>query len=289
MFKQNFLRLFLVLGILIFIFIFIFYRLGFYSEQEEVFDVPPITEENSIHFFEALDNVGEEFWVFGTVDHVFVSANDNYFVNFCSDFRECPFSSVVFSEYSHLFKDIESWFGQDIYIYGKIKTYEGRSQIIIKDPKQVNLKEKIEPESSYKEGVFEVVNVIDGDTIWVRVDGSVKPVRLIGIDAPEIEGPYSDEECFGPEAKDYLESVLEEGAVVLEKDDKVSDRDKYERILRYVYLPDGELVNSLMVEEGYALVYEVETFKKMEKFLNLEEKARLDEIGMWALCENLLE
>ncbi|WP_139653443.1 thermonuclease family protein [Raoultibacter phocaeensis] len=110
----------------------------------------------------------------------------------------------------------------------------------------------------------EIVRVVDGDTVVVeRLDGSEEKVRLIGIDAPEsVASDESRNTEEGRIASAYLHELLPARTVVyLEQD--VSDRDQYDRLLRYVWLdePDGALdhhaaaevmVNAILVGEGYA-------------------------------------
>src|SRR5215208_1279198 len=100
-----------------------------------------------------------------------------------------------------------------------------------------------------------LIEVTDGDTIRVDVDGRNELVRLILIDAPEIQDPNNPPECFGQEATTYLSWLLSLGGdLYLETD--VSDRDRFGRLLRYVWLDfgDGEvyLVNEALVRAGYA-------------------------------------
>lgn len=273
----------LILAVVVFLVIaFTLYRTGLSPERDTGLDVPSITEENSVHFSEAPDKVGEDLWVRGEIDHVYISDSDNYFLNFCPDHRECPFSAPIFAEDTDEFEDIESWSGSEIYIYGTIKTYEGRPQIIIEDPKQIRLGEKNkDPFNDREDGKVEVISVIDGDTIKVSLKGVARPVRLIGIDAPEVKSPYSEEECYGLEATEYLEHLLSDSEVLLEWDEDLPKKDKYGRMLNYVYLPEGEFVNAKMIEEGYAFFYKKESFDKEEMFLRLESKAIKERKGLW--------
>ena len=102
-------------------------------------------------------------------------------------------------------------------------------------------------------GPATVARVVDGDTVEVRVAGRVEPVRLIGIDTPETSDPRRPVECFGAEATARTSALLPEGTeVVLERD--VEARDRYDRLLAYVYRKeDGLFVNLALVEEGYAV------------------------------------
>ena len=95
-----------------------------------------------------------------------------------------------------------------------------------------------------------VVRVVDGDTIVVLINGVQEKVRLIGVDTPEIFDPRGLAQCFGEEANVFTRSLLDNKVVRLEADASQGDRDKYERLLRYVYL-DNTLVNERIISEGY--------------------------------------
>ena len=82
----------------------------------------------------------------------------------------------------------------------------------------------------------EVVRVIDGDTIEVELGGKLAVVRYIGVDTPETKHPGRGIECFGPEASKYNQQMVGGREVILEKD--VTDRDRYGRLLRYVWVED---------------------------------------------------
>jgi hypothetical protein len=109
-----------------------------------------------------------------------------------------------------------------------------------------------------------LASITDGDTIRVDVEGRNEPVRLILIDTPETRAPNSPIECFGPEATRYLQWLLSLGGqLYLETD--VSNHDRYDRLLRYVWLElDGEvyLVNAVMVHSGYAALSAYQPLRK---------------------------
>ena len=107
-----------------------------------------------------------------------------------------------------------------------------------------------------------VVRVVDGDTIRVMINGREEPVRYIGINTPE-----RDEVCY-QEATDANRALVEGRTVRLVKDR--SDRDRYDRLLRYVYIGDV-FVNALLVQDGWAEVvrYEPDT-REFDNFRNLE-------------------
>lgn len=98
----------------------------------------------------------------------------------------------------------------------------------------------------------ELVRVIDGDTIEVKIGEKLESVRLIGIDAPEMDDETKEKAI---ESKQYLENLLKKQKVYLEKDETQDDRDVYNRLLRYVYLEDKTLINKEMIEAGMANEY----------------------------------
>lgn len=124
-----------------------------------------------------------------------------------------------------------------------------------------------------------VRRVIDGDTIELA---SGARVRYIGIDTPEMSGPR---ECYATEATAKNRELVEGKRVALRKD--VSETDRYGRLLRYVYLPTGEMVNATLVREGYAVT---STFPPdvmfADLFVELEREAREAARGLWGpACE----
>ena len=99
-----------------------------------------------------------------------------------------------------------------------------------------------------------LISISDGDTIHIDVGGKVETLRLILIDTPETHDPNNPPECYGAEATAFLEGLLPVGsALYLERD--VSERDRFGRLLRYVWLDRGDQVyqvNEAMVRSGYA-------------------------------------
>jgi micrococcal nuclease len=131
-------------------------------------------------------------------------------------------------------------------------------------------------------GLYEVVSVVDGDTIKVKIEGETKTLRLIGIDTPETVDPRKPVQCFGRQASDKAKEVLSDKMVRLEADPSQGELDKYGRLLRYVFLPDGTFFNRSMIEEGYAHEYTYETpYKYQAEFKAAELKAREGKLGLW--------
>ena len=127
-----------------------------------------------------------------------------------------------------------------------------------------------------------VVEVVDGDTIRVDLNGQETPVRLIGIDTPEKDGPYTDEECYGEQASRFTAGALGGREVELEFD--VERIDRFDRTLAYVWVDDG-LFNERILREGYAVLA---TFppnvRYVDRFTTAERMARDEEAGLWAAC-----
>jgi micrococcal nuclease len=127
-----------------------------------------------------------------------------------------------------------------------------------------------------------VVRVVDGDTIEVDIQGKFYTVRYIGIDTPKTVHPNRPVECFGKEASRRNRQLVEGKVVTLEKD--VSETDRYGRLLRYVWV-DGQMVNAVLVTEGYARTYTYPPdVKYAHLFLQLEREAREASRGLWGAC-----
>ena len=132
-----------------------------------------------------------------------------------------------------------------------------------------------------------VDRVVDGDTLDITwPTGATARVRLIGVDTPEIVG---EAECYGPEASDYTKTLLPEGTQVSLQFDR-QRLDPYGRTLAYVYLldenHDGQMLQSLLLENGYARVLIVEpNSQHAALFYSLEDQAKADQIGLWGECQ----
>lgn len=132
-----------------------------------------------------------------------------------------------------------------------------------------------------------MVDVVDGDTIKVKIDGRLYTVRYIGIDCPETRDPSRPVEWMGPEATEANRGLVGGKTVYLEKD--VSETDRYNRMLRYVFLADGTFVNAELVRMGYAVVstYPPDV-RYQELFLRLEREARNAKRGLWGVRPTVL-
>lgn len=119
-----------------------------------------------------------------------------------------------------------------------------------------------------------VVRVIDGDTI-ILASGEI--VRYIGINSPE------SNDCYSQESTNANTQLVLGKVVSLEKD--VSNLDKYNRLLRFVWV-DDKFVNEQLVREGFAKAYKYPpdvTFA--DQFVQAEQEARENDRGLWSTCE----
>lgn len=134
------------------------------------------------------------------------------------------------------------------------------------------------------DGFVKVVDTIDGDTIKVLVDGKEETVRLLGVDTPETKDPRRGVQCFGHAASEFTKSLLMGQAVRLMTDPMEQNRDAFGRLLRYIYLQDGTMINEKLVAEGYAFAYEKFPTSRTERLKLLEQRARSRNLGLWGEC-----
>ena len=142
------------------------------------------------------------------------------------------------------------------------------------------------------EGPFALLDVTDGDTIRVRVGNAVESVRLIGVDTPEMTHPQFGRQPGAVEARGYLQAVLGGGPVWLEFD--VAPRDRYGRLLAYVYVRHGQgnwvadgrsylQANELLALAGWAtLATYPPNVRYVERYVVAVRAAREAGVGRWA-------
>lgn len=133
-------------------------------------------------------------------------------------------------------------------------------------------------------GMWTVVRDIDGDTIVVQQGSDQETVRFIGVDTPETHKPNTPVQCYGPEAAAFTKAQVSGQAVKLAPDPKDTNRDKYGRLLRYVYLADGTLLNARLIQDGYGFAYVIFPFEKLSDFSQLQSQAKVAGRGLWSAC-----
>jgi len=145
--------------------------------------------------------------------------------------------------------------------------------------------EVVQPPPQLQAGYYRVTQFDDGDTIIVDMNGVEEKVRFIGIDTPETKDPRKPVQCFGKAASEFTKNLIGDKPVKLEADPTNTNRDRYSRLLRYVYLPDGTFVNLEIVKQGYGFAYVGFPVQKMEEFKAAQRQAREQNRGLWAGCK----
>ena len=135
-------------------------------------------------------------------------------------------------------------------------------------------------------GLYQVTEVYDGDTIAVNMNGTLEKIRLIGVDTPETKDPRKPIQCYGPEASAYSHHILDHAKVRLVADPLSTNRDRYNRLLRYVYLSDGSFYNKKLLQAGYARAYTGFPFSRSKDFTIAEQAAKDTHLGLWNSCPN---
>ncbi len=133
-------------------------------------------------------------------------------------------------------------------------------------------------------GTYTINHFVDGDTIAINMNGNVENVRFIGIDTPETHKPNTPVQCYGPAAAAYTKAMIGSQKVRLEADSLSTNRDRYNRLLRYIYLPDGTLLNEKLVQTGHAFYYPYFPFTKSIAFEADQTAAKSQNLGLWGNC-----
>jgi len=138
--------------------------------------------------------------------------------------------------------------------------------------------------AKYHLKTFIVTKVVDGDTLDINLpDGKYKTtrIRLLGVDTPETKKPNTPVMYFGPEAYAFTKHVALGKQVIVIIDTVSRPRDRYGRLLGYLRLEDGNVLNQLLVEQGFA--YADLRFKhtEYEKYKILMGQAQQNKKGLW--------
>jgi micrococcal nuclease len=142
---------------------------------------------------------------------------------------------------------------------------------------------------SNQAGDYTVIRAVDGDSMDVDMYGHAETVRFIVIDTPETHKPNTPVQCYGPEAASYTKSQVEGKQVRLQADSLDTNRDRYGRLLRYVYLPDDSLLQDQLVSQGYAFAYTQFPFEKKAAIVAEEQAAKHAGKGLWSACQVIVE
>ncbi len=142
-----------------------------------------------------------------------------------------------------------------------------------------------------------VKRVVDGDTFLLS---NGDRVRLLGIDTPEkydskkldkdVEATHQDKKTIkklGELASEYVKNFVEGKKVYLEREPNYEDKDRYGRLLRWVYLEDGTFINGKIVKDGYGQVYEQYPVSKTDELRKYQKEARENNRGLWGPVDGL--
>lgn len=138
--------------------------------------------------------------------------------------------------------------------------------------------------SESQPGLYAIDHFVDGDTIAITMNGKKETVRMIGVDTPETHKPNTPVQCYGPAAAAYTKNLIGTKKVRLESDPQSTNRDRYDRLLRYVYTSDGILVQKEVIANGYGFAYTQFPFTKSAVFIQAQQQAKDANKGLWGNC-----
>lgn len=129
---------------------------------------------------------------------------------------------------------------------------------------------------------YNVTKVIDGDTIEVSNSSEKLTIRILGIDTPELHKPNTPVQCYAKEAQLFLEKLILNKDVEIQKD--IEDVDIYGRKLRYVYY-NSQNISTILLENGFAYLYsKAPNNLHTTSLRNSVKSAMMDQIGLWKDC-----
>jgi micrococcal nuclease len=164
------------------------------------------------------------------------------------------------------------WFDREVATPRRSATSTARSQSYTTDA------------ARYQGQKFLVTKVVDGDTLHITASDQGREttkVRLLGIDAPEMGTGKSERMYFAEEATAFARQAALDKIVTVYLDDRAGSRDRYQRLLAYIELPDGKFLNEELVSGGYAYADRRFRHSYYQKYLQLEAAAKSSGQGLW--------
>jgi micrococcal nuclease len=146
------------------------------------------------------------------------------------------------------------------------------------------IESEVDQSNEYKRIKVAFDELYDGDTIGVIYDGRPEKVRFLLVDTPETSHPRLGEQPYGKEAKMFTKNLVEKAEIIELEFDIGPNRDKYGRLLAYVYI-DGKMIQEELLKNGLArvaYVYPPNT-RYIDQFRALQEKAQKKGIGIWEI------
>ena len=161
--------------------------------------------------------------------------------------------------------------------------YSNKINIFVESPGSVQKISQTNQNQS-KEIKTKIIRVVDGDTVIVKYKGDDERVRLVGLNTPEARAVNGRVvECFGKEASAKAKEVLLPGQeVIFEYDTSQSKRDKYGRLLGYIFFADGQNFAKKMIRDGYGYeyTYHGRAYKYQKEFKEAQKYAQEHKIGL---------
>lgn len=130
----------------------------------------------------------------------------------------------------------------------------------------------------------QLLDVIDGDTIAVNYNGNRESVRFLLVDSPETSHPRLGKQPFGKEAKEFTRNIVEDAQKIELEFDIGPKRDKYGRLLAYVYV-DGKMIQEELLKKGLvrvAYIYPPNT-RYVDQFNAIQKEAQQQGVGIWEI------
>ena len=131
-----------------------------------------------------------------------------------------------------------------------------------------------------------IAHMIDPDSYLILQDGKIRRLQLIGVDAPEAAGPKRDiHQCYAEQAQKEAFNSLIKGQkyVQITSDSALGETDIHGRILRYVTLSDGRILNEELLKAGFAKEFHPEgkDYSRVDQFTKAQEEAKNSSKGFW--------
>jgi len=135
--------------------------------------------------------------------------------------------------------------------------------------------------------VGKVINVIDGDTIEVKIENKVEKVRMIGVNTPELKDERKEVQCLAQKSKEYTKDNLLNKEVRIELDQTQGTHDKYGRMLGYIFIDPNKSFNEILISGGYAyeFIYKI-PYKYRDEFKKAQKIAQQNKLGLWGENKN---
>ncbi len=135
----------------------------------------------------------------------------------------------------------------------------------------------LEGKQRHENNAVYIEKVLDGDSVAVNIRGKREQIRFIGIDAPELS-----QKPWGRRSKKFLEALISASGWQARIEYDVEKRDKFDRILAYLWGRNNKLINEEMLLNGYAVLFTIPpNVKHVDRLSNAQVIARENKRGIW--------